>query len=117
MKVYVHHNCNSCKKALKWLEGQGLEVEVVNLLEQTPSTDELEIMLNSYDGNLKKLFNTSGQLYRERGIKDQVASLSKEEVFELLQEEGMLVKRPFLFHENVGIVGFKEDKWVEFVAG
>ena len=115
MKVYVHHNCSSCKKALKWLAEKGLKVEVIDLLKETPTKEEFKTMAESYDGNLKKLFNTSGQLYREQGLKDKISGLSEEEVFLTLSKEGMLVKRPFLITEEKGLVGFKEDAWLEFI--
>ena len=116
MKVYVHLNCSSCKKALKWLKEKNLEVEIVNIQEQTPTLEEFELMRDSYAGNLRKLFNTSGQLYREMGIKDTVASMSSEDVFDLLSNEGMLIKRPFLITANKGLVGFKEETWAEVIS-
>ncbi len=88
-----------------------MEAEILDIQEHTPTKEEFQLMLDSYAGNLKKLFNTSGKLYRERGIKDTVGSMSSAEVFELLQAEGMLVKRPFLLTETQGIVGFKEEVW------
>lgn len=116
MKIYVHYNCNSCKKALKWLEANNIQAETINLLEQTPSKNEFEQMTEFQEGNLKKLFNTSGQLYRERGIKDQVKDLSSEDVYQMLSEEGMLVKRPFFISEKAGLLGFKEELWAETLA-
>jgi len=115
MKIYVHHNCSSCKKALKWLKENSLEAEIINLLEKTPTKEEFELMTKSYDGNFKKLFNTSGQLYRSMEIKDKVADMGTNEVYELLRAEGMLVKRPFFLKGKNGIVGFKEELWAEFV--
>ena len=115
MKIYVHHNCSSCKKALKWLQENAIEAEVIDLLKETPSEEEFKLMTESYDGNLKKLFNTSGQLYRGMGIKDKVAAMSAAEVYELLASEGMLVKRPFLVRDGSGLVGFKEEIWSDFV--
>lgn len=116
MKVYVHHNCSSCKKALKWLATKEIDAEVINLLETTPSTNEFTQMTKAYDGNLKKLFNTSGQLYRERGIKDQLTEMTTEQVYALLRTEGMLVKRPFLITTNNGLVGFNEEAWGELLG-
>lgn len=111
MKIFVHYNCSSCKKALKWLESKSLEVEAVNLLENCPSEEEFQQMVVAYDGNLKKLFNTSGQLYRELGMKDKVSEMIAGEIYKLLGREGMLVKRPFLLSGDKGFVGFKEAEW------
>lgn len=113
MKVYVHHNCSSCKKALKWLKENAIEAETINLLDETPSPTEFAQMTAAYEGNLKKLFNTSGKLYRELEIKDKV--MSTEEVYALLGKEGMLVKRPFLLTADAGLVGFKEEAWADLL--
>ena len=89
---------------------------MINLLEQTPSKEEFALMTEAYAGNLKKLFNTSGQLYRQMGIKDQVADMSAEEIYALLGKEGMLVKRPFLLAKETGLVGFKEADWASLFS-
>jgi len=75
-------------------------------------------MTAAYDGNLKKLLNTSGQLYRSMGLKDQIPTMTAEEVYTLLSREGMLVKRPFLLiGSEAGIVGFKEAEWEAQLQG
>ena len=66
-------------------------------------------MLAYCDGELRRLFNTSGQLYRELKIK--LPSLSTSEATDLLAGNGMLVKRPFLLLKDTGLVGFREDEW------
>lgn len=44
----------------------------------------------------KTVFNTSGMLYRELGLKDKIQEMSEEEMLSLLSSNGMLVKRPIL---------------------
>ena len=43
---------------------------------------------------LKRFFNTSGNLYKELGLKDKLPQMTEEEQLELLASDGMLVKRP-----------------------
>lgn len=43
--------------------------------------------------DIKKFFNTSGQKYRELGMKDKIKTASKSELLELLASDGMLIKR------------------------
>jgi arsenate reductase-like glutaredoxin family protein len=52
------------------------------------------------------------------GLKDQLASLSADEVFALIQENGNLCKRPFLIDQANGIAltGFKADEWSQALA-
>lgn len=117
MKFYQYPKCSTCVKARKFLESNSMEVETINIAEQAPSVDELAAMLASYDGNIKKLFNTSGMQYRDLNMKERLPTMAEDEALELLANNGMLVKRPFLLRKDKqGIVGFKETDWSGFLG-
>lgn len=44
-------------------------------------------------------------------MKDKLPKLSNDEAFELLANDGKLIKRPFFIFNNTLLVGFKEDLW------
>ena len=115
MKVYAYKGCDSCRKAIKWLEAQGHAAEVLAIRETPPSVEELKTMLRHYNGDIKKLFNTSGRDYREMNIKEKLAASSEDELLQLLSGNGNLIKRPFLIGESIGLVGFKEALWQETI--
>ena len=115
MKIYTYKNCSTCKKAVKWLDAQGLSYEELPIRETPPKEAELKAMLNYYDGETKKLFNTAGGDYRKMDMKNRLPKLSETEVFELLTTYGNLVKRPFLLGAEFGAVGFKEAEWEDKV--
>jgi arsenate reductase len=110
MKIYTYNKCSTCRKAVKWLKEQNLYFEELPIRETPPSVDELRAMLE-FVGDLKKLFNTSGQDYRALGMKDKLLLMTNEEAFECLAANGNLIKRPFLLDADRGITGFKEDTW------
>ena len=60
---------------------------------------------------LKRFFNTSGNLYKEQGLKDKLPTMSEEEQLALLATNGMLVKRPLVVGDDFVLVGFKEAEW------
>ena len=60
---------------------------------------------------IKKLFNTSGMLYKSLNLKEKLPTMTDEEKFDLLATDGMLVKRPIAVSENTVLVGFNADKW------
>ena len=60
---------------------------------------------------LKKFFNTSGQRYRELGLKDKLASMSESEMLEVLASDGMLIKRPITTDGQKVTLGFKEEQF------
>ena len=70
-------------------------------------------MLSFLDGDLKKLFNTSGQLYRELEISKKLPDMTTEQALALLSKNGKLIKRPFILASDFGMVGFKENEWVK----
>ena len=115
MKLYQYPNCSTCRKALKFLQENGVEFESIVITDTPPSVNELAAMLDNYDGEIKKLFNTSGVQYRELNMKETLPTLSNEQAIELLSENGKLIKRPFLIKGKQGVVGFKEDLWQAFI--
>lgn len=115
LKFYEYDKCSTCRKARKWLDEKGVDYERLPIRETPPSPAELQTMLDAYNGEIKKLLNTSSGDYRTSGIKDELPELSTDEVFARLQATGNLVKRPFLIGKGVALVGFKEAEWEEKV--
>ncbi len=111
MKLYQYPKCSTCRKAVKFLDQAGLDYQSFNLADQAPPKTALKTMLAAYQGNIKKLFNTSGLVYREMNLKDKLVDMSDKQAIELLANNGMLVKRPFLLSGDKGIVGFNADAW------
>ena len=111
LKVFAYAGCDTCRKALKFLKERGVAHEVVPIRETPPTKTELKRMLAFHGGELRKLFNTSGQDYKALGLAAKLPMLSMEEALALLASNGNLVKRPFALGKDVGLVGFKPDEW------
>lgn len=118
MKLYQYPNCSTCRKAIKFLNEQGIDFTAIDITQKPPAKTELNVMLASYDGQIRKLFNTSGVQYRELNMKEQLPNMSNKEAIDLLSGNGKLIKRPFLLNASKqGIVGFKEADWQTFIKG
>lgn len=111
MILYIYSKCSTCQNALKFLERKNISFVRKEIVETPPSVEELRAMLDYVGGNLKKIFNTSGQLYREMQLTEKLKSMSEEDAILLLNRHGMLVKRPFLLGDDFGLLGFKEIEW------
>jgi arsenate reductase-like glutaredoxin family protein len=68
-------------------------------------------MLAHLGGDLRKLFNTSGQQYRELGLSEKLKSKTPDQALKLLASNGKLIKRPFALGKSKGAVGFREEEW------
>ncbi|MCI5073021.1 Spx/MgsR family RNA polymerase-binding regulatory protein [bacterium] len=117
LKLYWHPNCTSCKKALKFLDQHKIDYTLIDLREKAPTKKELKAMMLNYPEAEKKLFNTSGQVYRQNNYKEKIAGFSKNDIINELTQNGLLIKRPFLLKEDgKGLVGFKEQDWIELLS-
>ena len=87
--------------------------EWTNIKETTPPRELLRDVLKNEKLTVKRLFNTSGNLYKELELKDKLESLSLDEQLDLLMSDGMLIRRPFLYDENNVSVGYNEDTFNE----
>lgn len=108
--------CSTCKKAKKWLDERGVVYADRHIVEDNPSAAELREWMQEGGLSLRRLFNTSGMLYRELGVKARFdAGMSEDEALALLATNGMLVKRPLLIvrdGETLRVcAGFKEQEW------
>lgn len=116
MKLYTYANCDTCRKAVKWLREKGIDFTEIPIRDQPPPEGELRRMLKACGGDLRRLFNTSGLDYRSMGIKDRLPTMSEAEALALLASNGNLIKRPFLIEGSRGLVGFKPGEWEDFFA-
>jgi arsenate reductase (glutaredoxin) len=102
--------CGTCRKAKQYLESKGVTLAERNIVEQPPTKEELRSFLEKSGLDIRKFFNTSGQKYRELGLKDKLKTMTEEEMLELLASDGMLVKRPIIQKGDKVTVGFKPEE-------
>jgi arsenate reductase len=113
LKIYTLATCDSCRSATKWLKAQGIAHAEQAIRETPPSVAELRLMLAAYDGEIRKLFNTAGRDYRDQQLGEKLPALSVDAALGLLENNGNLVKRPFLIGGGVHLVGFNAATWAD----
>jgi arsenate reductase len=112
-RLFSYASCSTCRKALAWLSGRGLQpgrdIQVFDITVTPPSPEELRMGLSQLGRG--RLFNTSGQSYRALGA-TQVKALSDEQAIAALAADGRLIKRPFLISPKGEVLtGFKLEEW------
>ena len=112
VRVYEYEKCSTCRQALKFLDARKIVYERAPIVASPPTVKELKAML-AFTGDLRRLFNTSGVVYRELGVGKKLETMSQDEALRLLASNGRLVKRPFVLLKDRGLLGFKEDEWKE----
>jgi arsenate reductase (glutaredoxin) len=122
LTVYTYANCDTCRRAVKWLRAHEIAFVEKPIRETPPTPAELRTMLTRLGGtaSLKKLFNTSGVDYRAQKLGEKLSSLTEDDAIALLAGNGNLVKRPFLLGSGAageGLVGFDEQVWTDALGG
>ena len=110
-KVYYYDRCSTCKKALAWLDANGVTYEKIDIKGDHPDEATLRELHKKSGVPLKRFFNTSGMLYRDMQLSTKLPSMGEDEQFKILASDGMLVKRPLLVTDGAVCAGFRETEW------
>jgi Spx/MgsR family transcriptional regulator len=108
MKVYQYAKCSTCRKALAFLEQRAVPHDTVDIVTKPPSKAELTRALKLTGLPIKKLFNTSGESYRNGRFGERLPTMSEAQALEALARDGKLVKRPLVLGDDFALVGFDE---------
>ena len=115
IKVYCYERCTTCKKALKWLDENGIKYELTDIKANNPDKKTITEAYKKSGKPLKMFFNTSGQLYRGMELSKKLKDMSEDEQINLLASDGMLVKRPLVITNGNVLLGFKQEEWEEIL--
>jgi arsenate reductase (glutaredoxin) len=112
-KVYAYAKCSTCRKALAFLKGRSVPLDTVDIVTAPPSKAELQRIQKLAGVPVKKLFNTSGQSYREGGFGARLGTMTDAQAFDALARDGKLIKRPLVVAGDFALVGFDEQAYKE----
>lgn len=112
MIFVCYPKCTTCQRARKWLDDNRIPYVLRDIKADNPTFDELAAWHRASGLPLKRLFNTSGLLYKSMELKNRLPDMSEGEQLRLLSTDGMLVKRPLLIGDGFVLVGFNEGEWV-----
>lgn len=113
MLLIEYPKCSTCKKAKAFLKDNNISFMDRDIINETPTAEELRKWKEKFDIPIKKLFNTSGLKYKELNLKDKLSTMTEDEQYLLLSSDGMLIKRPLLVGNNFMLMGFKEKEWIK----
>ena len=106
---YSYLKCSTCRKAAKWLESKDFEFQLIDIVKEPPLVNYLNLALKQYSDDKKRIFNTRGKAFKILNI--DICGLSREEIIQLLINDGKLIKRPFLIFGEKLILGFNEAEY------
>ena len=109
---YSYFKCSTCRKAAKWLKSKDFEFQLIDIVKEPPLVNYLNLALEQYSDDKKKIFNIRGKAFKTLNI--DIYRLSNEEIIQLLLSDGKLIKRPFLIYEGKKVIlGFNEIQYTK----
>ncbi|WP_252733823.1 ArsC family reductase [Pseudoalteromonas sp. C2R02] len=108
--MYGIKNCDTIKKAKKWLEANDIAFEFHDYRVQGLTSE----MLVEFEAALgwELLLNKRGTTYRQL-TQEQKDGLNKDTALALLLEFPAMIKRPLLVHNNTSHLAFKDAQYKE----
>jgi arsenate reductase len=105
-------NCDSCKKARRWLESNDVDYEFHDVRVDGLTQKDIQRWLKSVEW--EKLLNTRSTTWRNLPDKER-ANIDKKNVEQLLVKHPTLVKRPVLENGGRVTVGFSANHYSELI--
>jgi len=106
--LYGIKNCDTVRKALKWLEANEVEHQLYDFKKQPLTTELLTQFVKQSDWSL--LLNKRSTTFRN--LSDEIKNnLTDEVIFAAVLEQPTLLKRPLLSLDGQLNLGFKAEQY------
>ena len=105
---YAIPNCNTVKKARKWLDAQGVDYIFHDYKKEGADSARLSGWVAAKGWEV--LLNTRGTTFRKLDETEK-AGIDSNTAVTLMVQHPSMIKRPVVEHEDGLLVGFKEDEW------
>ncbi|MFT6974939.1 MAG: Spx/MgsR family transcriptional regulator [Bermanella sp.] len=116
MKIYGIKNCDTMKKAIKWLTENGVEAEFHDYKKAGLSPVLADEFISNIDISI--LINARGTTFRQLGDDDKALIKDDKDpatAKRLMMDNPSVIKRPILEHNGQYLIGFKADEYQEFI--
>jgi len=106
--LYGISNCDSVRKARKWLAAHQIEYQFHDV--RKDGLDSTQLKNWERETGWETLLNRRGTTWRKLD-ENTKASINKNSAIQLMLQEPTLIKRPILYHKNNITVGFNESTY------
>lgn len=115
MKIYGIKNCDTMKKALKWLDAHETAYEFHDYKKAGLSPELADTFLQNIE--LEQLINKRGTTYRalDDATTTKISALDKAVAKQVMLDNPSIIKRPVLEKDGEYLLGFKAEQYQDFV--
>ncbi|QDP39793.1 transcriptional regulator SpxA [Radiobacillus kanasensis] len=111
--LYTSPSCTSCRKAKAWLEEHDIPFRERNIFSESLTLDEIKEILRMTEDGTDEIISTRSKVFQSLDVNfDQ---LPLKDLFNLIQENPGLLRRPIIIDEKRLQVGYNEDEIRRFL--
>ncbi len=103
MKIYHNPRCSKSRQTLALLQEAGVEPEIIEYLNEPPTAEQLDLMLDALQMEPTDLMRTGEAVYQELGLREK--QLSRQEVIETMIQHPVLIQRPIVVNGGQAVIG------------
>ena len=107
--LYGIPNCDTVKKARKWLEANGLDYAFHDYKKVGADAGKVESWIGAKGVDV--VLNKRGTTFRKLSDEEKAQAEDSHGAVTLLVQNPSMIKRPVVEHDGGLLVGFKEDEW------
>ena len=108
IQLYGIPNCDTVRKARKWLEAEGREYAFHDYKKEGVDAAKLVFWADAL--GWEAMINKRGTTFRKLDDADK-EGIDREKAIALMVEHPSMIKRPVAEHAGGVLVGFKADEW------
>ena len=108
IEVYGIPNCDTVKKARKWLDARGIDYAFHDYKKEGADPAKLAAWIAAV--GVDTVLNRRGTTFRKLSDAEK-ADIDDAKAVTLLQQQPSMIKRPVVEHPGGLLVGFSETEW------
>lgn len=111
--LYTSPSCTSCRKAKAWLENNDIPFKERNIFSEPLTIDEIKEILRMTEDGTDEIISTRSKVFQKLDV--NIEQLPMQDLFELIQKNPGLLRRPIIIDEKRLQVGYNEDEIRRFL--
>ncbi|MGV3466749.1 MAG: transcriptional regulator SpxA [Heyndrickxia sp.] len=111
--LYTSPSCTSCRKARSWLEENNISYQERNIFSEPLSLEEIKEILRMTEDGTDEIISTRSKTFQKLNV--DLETLPLPDLFNLIQKNPGLLRRPIILDEKRLQVGYNEDEIRRFL--
>ncbi|WP_277630309.1 transcriptional regulator SpxA [Atopococcus tabaci] len=111
--LFTSPSCTSCRKAKAWLEEYEIPYMERNIFSQPLTINEIKAIMRMTEDGTEEIISTRSKAFQELNV--DLEELSLKELYELIQEQPGILRRPIMIDEKRIQVGYSTDEIRRFL--